>query len=123
MNPDEQRIHAAQLRDDILAREGRGDLLPAESAYLQLALLRATLTDPKTLQERSQALLEAYQSSSDDGWQAYRNQPDARHRAYRVAEAALVREAAQGPDQLPPDELRRRLQALREQYYGDAPLQ
>ena len=66
-----------------------GDLLPAESAYLQLSLLRVTVTDPLELQRRSQALLEEYQARSDAGWQAHRERPDVRHQAYRAAEAEL----------------------------------
>lgn len=120
----ERQSRADTLRADILARERSGDLLPGESAYLQLALLRTTISDEARLQAASQALLDEYQARSDAGWQAYREQPDIRHQAYRAAEAELVRRAAaDGDEPLSQDELRRRLQSLREQYYGDEPLQ
>jgi len=117
-----RQARVAALQAEGLRRERGGGLLPGESAYLQLALLRVAITDPEELERQSQALLEAYQARSEAGWQAYREAPDPRHEAYRRAEAELVRQArAGGPDALSEDELRVRLRELRAQYYGDAP--
>jgi len=117
-----RQSRAAALQAEVLRRERSGGLLPAESAYLQLALLRVAITDPDELERQSQALLEAYRARSDAAWQAYREAPDPRHEAYRRAEAELVRQArAGGPDALDDGELRERLRELRARYYGDTP--
>jgi hypothetical protein len=111
----ERVAEAEALRRDTLAREADGSLLPAESAYIQLALLRATLADEALLGRRSQALLERYETASEEGWEDYRRRSDPRHEAYREAEAELIRRAQ--VDNVSGDELRERLQALREQHY------
>lgn len=111
----ERKAEAAALRRHTLAREADGSLLPAESAYIQLALLRATLTDEALLRRRSQALLEQYETASEQGWEDHRRRSDPRHDAYREAEAELIRRARE--EDVSGDELRERLQALREQYY------
>lgn len=115
---------AAALRRELLEREARGWLLPGESAYLQLALLRVIIEDDVRLQERSHALLNEYQVKAEAGWDEYRAKPDVRHEAYRAAEAELVRRATEaGGNGLTQEQLRQHLQELREQYYGDGPLQ
>jgi hypothetical protein len=106
---------AEALRRDTLDREADGSLLPAESAYIQLALLRATTTDGAQLRRRSQALLERYETASEQGWEDYRHRSDPRHEAYREAEAELIRRARE--QNVGGDELRERLQALREQHW------
>lgn len=111
----ERNAAADALRHDTLAREADGSLLAAESAYIQLALLRVTVADDEELRRRSQALLERYQAASERRWQAYRSRDDPLHEAYREAEADLIRRARE--DGLSNDDLRERLQALREQYY------
>ncbi len=116
--PESRKTLAGALRSEILERERSGELLPAESAYLQLALLRVTVSDPDQLRERSQALLADYRKRSDAGWARFRETPDPHYRAYRAAEAAVVQQATRGPEPLSQDELRQRLQALREEYYG-----
>lgn len=114
--PESGRLARADvLRRDALAREAAGKLLPAESAYVQLALLRATVQDPDALHHESRELLERYQAASEQGWEAYRQRTDPRHQAYRQAEAELMERAR--AENMPPDELRERLQALRESYY------
>lgn len=122
--PGEARAARADaLRADILERERAGHLLPAQSAYLQLALIRATGEDDDDIRRRSQAVLEEYRGRSEAGWQAHRSEPDPRHQAYRAAEAELVRRASAAGEDLSQAELRERLKALREDYYGDGPLQ
>jgi hypothetical protein len=111
----EREAAAEMLRRDTLAREADGSLLPAESAYIQLALLRATIADEALLGRRSQALLERYATASEAGWEDYRRRSDPRHAAYREAEAELILRAQE--DNVSGDELRERLQALREQHY------
>ncbi|MEQ8860986.1 MAG: hypothetical protein RIC56_20250 [Pseudomonadales bacterium] len=117
LEPGERARRAAALERVVLAREAAGDLVPAESAYLQLSLLRASVTDEEDLSRRSAALIERYREASEAGWRAYREQSDPRHEAYRAAEADLVRAARAGD--LPEAELRAQLQALRERYYAD----
>lgn len=117
-----RQAQGAALRAEVLAREHEGALLPAESVYLQLALLRVTVTDEASRQARSEALLAAYEARSATGWARYRATPDPQHEAYRAAEAALVARATSGPRPLSQNELRERLQALRELYYDDAAL-
>lgn len=111
----EREAAAETLRRETLAREADGSLLAAESAYIQLALLHATVTDEALLRRQSQALLARYRTASEQGWEAYRSREKPRHDAYRAAEAELIRRARQ--DGLSDDELRTRLQALRAQYY------
>lgn len=110
----QRHAEADALRRDTLAREAEGALLPAESAYIQLALLRATITDEAQLRRRSEALLERYETASAQGWADYRNRTAPRHDAYREAESELIRRARE--ENVSDDELRERLQALREQY-------
>lgn len=120
----ERIARAETLAAETRRREQAGTLLPAESAYLQLALLRASVTDPAALRERSEALLARYRARSEAGWEEFRADVDPRHQAYRAAERELVlRAAGDDPDALSAAELRARLQALREQYYGSEPLQ
>lgn len=116
LDAEEREARAAELEAAVLGREAAGDLLPAESAYLQLALMRATVLEEDLLTSRSAALLERYREASQAGWQAYRNDIDPRHAQYRAAEARLV-EAA-GAEGLSTEALRARLQELREEIYG-----
>jgi hypothetical protein len=111
----ERHAQTEALRHDALDREADGSLLPAESAYIQLALLRATITDEALLRRRSQALLEQYETASEQGWEDYRRRSDPRHEAYREAEAELIRRARE--ENVGGEELRERLQALREQHW------
>jgi hypothetical protein len=118
--PEAQRnAQAEALHRETLAREADGSLLPAESAYLQLALLKVSVTDEGELRRRSRALLDSYAAASESGWERYRQQTDSRHEAYRQAEAELIRRAQQRGDSA--EDLRAQLQALREQHYGDQP--
>ena len=111
----DRNAQAEALRQDTLAREADGALLPAESAYIQLALLRATIADEDQRRRRSETLLQRYETASEQGWEEYRRRSDPRHEAYREAEAELIRRARE--DDVAGDELRERLQALREQHY------
>lgn len=111
----ERAAQAESLRRETLAREAQGTLLPAESAYIQLALLRATISDEAEWRRRSEALLERYQAASEQGWEEYRRRIAPQHEAYRAAEAELIRRARERG--ISDDELRERLQALREEHY------
>lgn len=115
LSADERARQAEALRNETLAREAEGALLPAESAYIQLALLRAALTDEAQWRRQSEALLARYRSASEQGWEEYRRRTEPRHQAYREAEAELIRRArAEGVSD---EALRERLQALREAHY------
>lgn len=111
----ERAAQAESLRREALAREAEGTLLPAESAYIQLALLRAVIGDEAEWRRRSEALLARYRAASEQGWADYRRRIAPQHEAYRAAEAELIRRARE--QGLSDEALRERLQALREEHY------
>lgn len=113
--PEALTSQAQQLRKRTLEREAQGLLLPAESAYNQLAILRVLRLDESAYQAQGAELLERYQARSEHGWNEYLNNPDPQHLSYRQAESELVQRAR--AEAWSSVRLRERLQALRAAHY------
>ncbi len=117
-SPGELEAAVNRLSQDILAREAQGDLLPGESAYLQLTLLEALPLSADERKQRAAALLESYEAASQQGWDQFNARQDETLNAYRQAEAELVRAARE--QGMSAQALREQLQALRVQHFSNA---
>jgi hypothetical protein len=119
----EREARAAALREQVVAKQREGLLVPGEALLLELGLLKATLDDPAVYEHEARALIEKHEQEVERRREEAASRPDPRFDAYKRREAEVVREVM-ALEEIPEgrsraDYLRERLQRLRSEIYGD----